>query len=92
MSANSLADGMISVFHLVRLRKTLLHLDLAGNMRVTDDCIPALLRLQRLRSVTLVETGVDMPGLRKFAKFVRDQGQVVEVEFPQSCEIYITSR
>ncbi|EIN03981.1 hypothetical protein PUNSTDRAFT_139021 [Punctularia strigosozonata HHB-11173 SS5] len=78
-----------AVFHLVRLRRTLLNLDLAGNMRVTDDAAAPLLRLHRLRSLSLIETGVGMSGLRKFASSVRAEGREIDVEFPHGCEVYI---
>ncbi|KAI0926360.1 hypothetical protein AcV5_008846 [Taiwanofungus camphoratus] len=87
--------GNEAVFHLAALRRTLAELDLALNPRVGDDAVPALLALPRLRFLSLFDTGVRMPGLRRLAAGVRGRGAAgagaLDVEAPRACEEYVES-
>ncbi|KAI0956427.1 hypothetical protein AcV7_006837 [Taiwanofungus camphoratus] len=87
--------GNEAVFHLAALRRTLAELDLALNSRVGDDAVPALLALPRLRFLSLFDTGVRMPGLRRLAAGVRGRGAAgagaLDVEAPRACEEYVES-
>lgn len=79
-----------SVYHLVALRRTLSELDLSLNAAIDDDVAPALLGLHKLTFVSLFDTGVRMPGLRRLA--VSDV--MLSIEAPRECEEYLegTSR
>ncbi|TCD67810.1 hypothetical protein EIP91_011938 [Steccherinum ochraceum] len=81
--------GNEAIYLLVPLKRTLAELDVAFNPAITDDCIPALLILRKLRFLTLLGTEVGMPGLRKFCAVARSRKQSLELEVPRECEIYV---
>lgn len=76
-----------SVYHLVALRRTLSELDLSLNAAIDDDVVPALLVLHKLAFVSLFDTGVRMPGLRRLAGC--ESGRVLSIEAPRECEEYL---
>ena len=84
-----LSRSSTSVFLLVPLKRSLAELDLAFNSEITDDAFPALAILRKLRFLTLLSTGVEMPGLRTYCTNIRDRGRTMELEVPRECEIYI---
>jgi hypothetical protein len=75
-----------SVFHLLALRHTLSFLHLEDNPRITDDAAPALVLLGKLRFLSLVGTGLCMPGLRRFALHTPAR---VALIIPAACEAYL---
>ncbi|OBZ72512.1 hypothetical protein A0H81_07389, partial [Grifola frondosa] len=90
--------GNEAIYHLCALKRTLTELDIAFNHRIDDDVIPALLSLPKLRFLSLIETSVAMPGLRKLAVAFKeredrsgnDPSYKVQVEIPYACEDYIS--
>ncbi|GBE90107.1 hypothetical protein SCP_1801310 [Sparassis crispa] len=79
--------GNEAVFHLVALKRTLAELDLALNPHIDDDAIPALFALPKLRFVSLFDTSVRMPGLRRLA--AARGGRALDIEVPRACEEYV---
>ena len=82
----TLIDGR-SVYHLAALRRTLSELDLSLNATIDDDVAPALLALRKLAFLSLFDTGVRMPGLRRLA----GSGRLLNIEAPRQCEEYLES-
>ncbi|TFY54163.1 hypothetical protein EVJ58_g9020 [Rhodofomes roseus] len=85
-----------AVSHLVALRRTLSELDIALNAAIDDDVISALLALPKLSYLSVFDTGVRMPGLRRLAKCVADRSDsdahyTFELEVPRECEEYLDS-
>ncbi|KZT73548.1 hypothetical protein DAEQUDRAFT_662157 [Daedalea quercina L-15889] len=88
--------GNEAVYHLVALRRTLSELDLSLNAAVDDDVVPALLALPKLSFVSLFDTGVRMPGLRRLANGIAERAlaggsDVLDIEVPRECEEYLDS-
>ncbi|KAH9948596.1 hypothetical protein B0H21DRAFT_230902 [Amylocystis lapponica] len=82
--------GNEAIYHLVALKRTLVELDIALNPRIDDDVIPALLALSKLEFLSLFDTGVRMPGLRRLAQSLRAQKKTdFDIEVPRECEQYI---
>ena len=63
------------VCHLVSLRRSLTELYIGANPRVYDDVVTPLLMLSKLFRLSLVDTGVSLQGLRRFAISVDTAGQ-----------------
>src|SRR5579872_3690479 len=63
------------VCHLVSLRRSLIELYVGANPRVDDDVITPLLMLSNLSRLSLVDTGVSLQGLRRFAVSVDGTGR-----------------
>jgi hypothetical protein len=76
-----------SVFHLLALRHTLSFLHLEDNRLITDDAAPALVLLGKLRFLSLLGTGLRMPGLRRFALYTPAR---VALIIPAACEAYLS--
>jgi hypothetical protein len=74
------------VFYLVALRHTLTTLKLRGNKSVTDNALPALLLISRLRMLGLRGTTISMTGLRRLIPFSESF-----LDVPADCEAYIDS-
>ncbi|CAL1715860.1 unnamed protein product [Somion occarium] len=81
--------GNEAIFHLVSLKRSLTELDIAFNPDIDDDAIPALIVLHKLRFLTLLDTHVAMPGLRRFCAAVNQRAHTIELEVARQCEIYI---
>lgn len=88
-----------SIFHLVALRPTLTTLVINGNLKISDDSIPALMLMDKLRVLCLEDTGVTMVGLRRLAASVRNRlvaagetGIDFSVSVPDSCANYLEGR
>ncbi|KAH9052289.1 hypothetical protein EDB87DRAFT_1692447 [Lactarius vividus] len=73
------------IFYLVALRHTLTTLMLRGNRLVTDNALPALLLLSRLRILGLRDTIISMTGLRRLIPF----SDYLFLDVPTDCEAYI---
>jgi len=63
------------ICHLVSLRRSLIELYIGANPGVNDDVITPLLMLSKLSRLSLVDTGVSLQGLRRFAISVDGAGQ-----------------
>ena len=85
-------NSSTSVFYLVSLKRSLTELDVAFNTGIDDDAIPALVCLLKLRFLTLLDTRVGMPGLRRLCAAIAQCPYAVELEVPRQCEIYIDSK
>ncbi|KAH8101836.1 hypothetical protein BXZ70DRAFT_79817 [Cristinia sonorae] len=81
--------GNEAIYLLVPLKRSLTELDIAFNPAVTDDAIPALLILHKLRFLTVLNTGIGMPGLRAFCAAIVGRKHSMELEVPRECEIYV---
>jgi len=79
------------VFLLVNLKEKLRYLDLAQNPKIDDDAIPAILLLTNLEYLSILATGIDMPGLRRLATVVYAEDRDIDIEIPFRCEKYIDS-
>ncbi|KAI3605653.1 hypothetical protein WG66_011992 [Moniliophthora roreri] len=83
--------GNEAIYHLTALQHTLCSLSLAHNPGITDDAVPALVLLSKLGFLCLVGTSIGMVGLRRLAVVVGKEGRAVDVEIPESCELYIVN-
>ncbi|KIJ14357.1 hypothetical protein PAXINDRAFT_26423, partial [Paxillus involutus ATCC 200175] len=81
--------GNEGVFHIVSLKHKLLHLDLSKNPKIDDDAIPALILFENLQYLSIFDTGVLMPGLRRLAVAIQEGGRIIDIEIPSICEAYI---
>jgi len=59
---------------MVSLRKSLAELYIGANPRVNDDVVTPLLMLSKLSRLSLVDTGISLQGLRRFAISVDGAG------------------
>ncbi|KAF9648954.1 hypothetical protein BDM02DRAFT_3095551, partial [Thelephora ganbajun] len=64
---NNTGIGNEAICHLVSLRRSLTELYIGANPRVNDDVVTPLLMLSKLSRLSLVDTGVSLQGLRRFA-------------------------
>lgn len=90
-------EALLSVYHLVALKRTLEEVDLSHNPRVDDDAIPALLALRKLQFLSLVETNVTMIGMRRLALESNggtghEKDRRMYVEAPRVVEDYLDGR
>jgi hypothetical protein len=76
------------LYHLVALRRTLAYVHIEENPLINDDAIPPLLALSRLQFVSLIDTNIQMPGLRRFALAIREGRRRVDFIMPHQCELY----
>ena len=83
---------MFSVYLLVPLKKTLKWLSLATNPDITSESAPAMLLLANLEFLSILDTGVDMVGLRILANTIYEESRNIDIEIPYACETYIESR
>ncbi|EAU85193.1 hypothetical protein CC1G_06209 [Coprinopsis cinerea okayama7 len=87
---NQTSVGNEAVFLLVPLKRTLTRLSLTGNPAIDDDCVPALLLLTQLSFLSVLDTSIDMAGLRKLAAAANDgHYESIDIEIPTACEAYI---
>lgn len=84
-------DAVNRVMHLIGLRRTLSHLELSWNDRITDDAIPTLCQILCLSFLSLKGTRVTMNGLRKLACHAKNSDKKTSVIFPSECEEYVCS-
>ena len=61
---------------MVSLRRSLTELYVGANPRVDDNFVTPLLMLSKLSRLSLVDTGVSLQGLRRFAISVDEAGRV----------------
>lgn len=81
-----------SVFLLVPLKRTLTRLVLTANPDIGNDAVPAILLLSRLSFLSILDTGIDMVGLRRLAQYMVDHNHIMDIEIPFTCELYIDSK
>ncbi|KAJ7897412.1 hypothetical protein B0H13DRAFT_2337944 [Mycena leptocephala] len=79
---NNTGIGNEAIFHLVALRRSLLQLSIATNPHIDDDAVPAILLLSKLSFLTILDTSIDMPGLRQLAQTIYDESRVIDIEIP----------
>ncbi|KAJ7732141.1 hypothetical protein B0H16DRAFT_180720 [Mycena metata] len=89
LTMNNTGIGNEAIFHLVALRRSLLQLSIATNPHIDDDAIPAILMLSKLSFLTILDTSVGMPGIRRLAQTIYDERRVIDIEVPSACETYI---
>lgn len=59
------------------------------NPQITDDVVPALLLLSKLTFLSILDTNINMPGLRRLARTIYDDDRVIDIEIPTACEDYV---
>lgn len=80
-----------SIFLLTPLKYTLTELSVATNPYIDDDAIPAITLLAKLTFLSILDTSIEMPGLRRLANTIDKEQRVVDIEIPETCETYIDS-
>ncbi|KAJ7505587.1 hypothetical protein B0H11DRAFT_1850811 [Mycena galericulata] len=86
---NNTGIGNEAIYHLVALRRTLLQLSIATNPHIDDDAVPAILLLSKLSFLTILDTSIDMPGIRRLAQTIYDERRIIDIELPSACDLYI---
>ncbi|KAJ6578054.1 hypothetical protein B0H19DRAFT_1208086 [Mycena capillaripes] len=86
---NNTGIGNEAIFHLVALRRSLLQLSIATNPHIDDDAVPAILMLSKLSFLTILDTSIEMPGLRRLAQTIYEERRVIDIEIPSECETYV---
>ncbi|PPQ84013.1 hypothetical protein CVT25_000559 [Psilocybe cyanescens] len=86
---NETGIGNEGVFLLVSLKRTLTKLFLTANYDITNDAVPAILFLINLSFLSILDTGIDMIGLRRLAKHMDEEDHVMDIEIPFTCEAYV---
>ncbi|KAI0069802.1 hypothetical protein K474DRAFT_1693993 [Panus rudis PR-1116 ss-1] len=81
--------GNEAIFYLVSLKRSLTELDIAFNTGISDDAVPALILMHKLRFLTLLDTSIEMPGLRRLCAAITSRRHLIELEVPRECELYI---
>ncbi|KAG6840336.1 hypothetical protein C0991_007337 [Blastosporella zonata] len=77
------------IFLLLPLKHTLTQLSLGSNPAINDDAVPALLLFSKLAFLCILDTGIGMPGLRRLACTIYDEGRIIDIEIPTACEVYV---
>ncbi|KAJ7111202.1 hypothetical protein C8R43DRAFT_1041770 [Mycena crocata] len=86
---NNTGIGNEAIYHLVALKRSLLQLSIATNPHIDDDAIPAIILLSKLSFLTILDTSIDMPGVRRLAQIIFDENRVIDIEIPSACERYV---
>ncbi|KAF8155373.1 hypothetical protein K438DRAFT_357150 [Mycena galopus ATCC 62051] len=81
--------GNEAVFNLLALKRSLLQLSLATNPHIDDDAVPAIILLSKLSFLTILDTAIDMPGIRRLAQTIYTERRVIDIEVPSACERYL---
>ncbi|KAF9027143.1 hypothetical protein BDZ89DRAFT_1067141 [Hymenopellis radicata] len=81
--------GNEAIYILTSLKRTLTYLTVAINPDVNNDAIPALILLTKLTYLSILDTNVDMIGLRRLAHTINQEGRIIDVEMPEHCEHYL---
>ena len=64
---------------LIPLKRTLSHLEVSWNKRITDDSVPTLCALSNLNFLSLKQTSISMKGVRKLACAFKAQGKKISI-------------
>lgn len=83
---------MPRIFLLVPLKRSLLDLNIAGNPRVDDNAMYPILSLVKLSYLSIVDTGIEMEGLRTLARTIFAEDRNIKIEIPTVCEFYVDSK
>ncbi|KAJ7266568.1 hypothetical protein C8J57DRAFT_1068466 [Mycena rebaudengoi] len=86
---NNTGIGNEAVYLLLPLKRSLCQLSIATNPHIDDDAVPALLLLSKLSFLTILDTSIHMPGVRRLAQTIFDDRRVIDIEIPSECERYI---
>ncbi|KAK7055930.1 hypothetical protein R3P38DRAFT_2682467 [Favolaschia claudopus] len=86
---NNTGIGNEAVFNLLALKRSLLQLSIAINPHIDDDAIPAIIMLAKLSFLTILDTAIDMPGIRRLAQTIYDESRIIDIEVPSACEHYV---
>ncbi|KAF9460358.1 hypothetical protein BDZ94DRAFT_1170029, partial [Collybia nuda] len=78
-----------AVFLLIPLKRSLTQLSVATNPDINDDAIPAILLLSKLSFVSILDTNIGMPGIRRLARTIYEEDRIIDIEIPSVCERYI---
>ena len=73
------------------LKRTLTHLSLARNPGINNEAVPAILLLSKLSFLSILDTSIEMIGLRRFAETIFEDNRIIDIEIPFVCETYIDS-
>lgn len=76
---------------LISLKRTLSHLEVSWNKRITDDSVPTLCALSDLNFLSLKRTSISMKGVQKLACAVKVRGKKISIILPSECEEYMLS-
>lgn len=91
-SRSHIYPGIFSIYLLIPLKRTLRRLSLATNPDVTSESASAMLLLVNLEFLSILDTGVDMAGLRILAGTIFEESRNIDIEIPYACETYIDSK
>lgn len=91
LSLSNTGIGNEAVYLLLPLKRTLKRLVLSVNPDITSESVPAMLLLDGLEFLSILDTGVDMVGLRLIAKTIYEESRTIDIEIPYACESYIDS-
>ncbi|GLB44753.1 putative MINDY deubiquitinase [Lyophyllum shimeji] len=78
-----------AIFLLVPLKRSLTQLSIGSNPGIDDDAVPALLLLSKLSFLSILDTSIYMPGLRRLARTIYYEDRIIDIEIPSSCEEYV---
>ncbi|KAG6817233.1 hypothetical protein H0H87_011290 [Tephrocybe sp. NHM501043] len=78
-----------AIFLLLPLKHTLTQLSIGSNPAINDDAVPALLLLSKLSFLSILDTGILMPGIRRLAHTIYIEERAIDIEIPSACEEYI---
>ena len=79
------------IFLLTSLKHTLIQLSVAFNPLIDNEAIPALLALLNLSFLSILDTSVDMLGLRRLVRTIHEEDRMIDIQIPTICEDYIDS-
>ncbi|KAF7335460.1 hypothetical protein MVEN_02199300 [Mycena venus] len=89
LSLNNTGIGNEAIFNLMALKRSLTQLSIATNPHIDDDAIPAIIMLFKLSFLTILDTSIDMPGIRRLAQTIFDEQRVIDIEIPSACDRYV---
>ncbi|KAF8903726.1 hypothetical protein CPB84DRAFT_1677802, partial [Gymnopilus junonius] len=89
LNLNETGIGNEAVFLLVSLKRNLTKLYLATNHDINDDAVPAILLLSKLSFLSILDTSIEMAGLRRLAEAMHEYNWILDVEIPFVCEAYV---
>ena len=77
--------------HLVALKKSLRSLNLAVNLRINDDCVPSIMALENVKSLSMRATNLSINGLRRLCGRMAHAGEIA-LEIPVGCTDYLRGK
>ncbi|KDR78620.1 hypothetical protein GALMADRAFT_223884 [Galerina marginata CBS 339.88] len=89
LNLNGTGIGNEGVFLLVSLKRTLKKLSLATNPDIDNDAIPDVLLLSSLSFLSILDTSIEMVGLRRLAEAMHTNHWIMDIEIPYACEVYV---